>query len=220
MKATLGQAAKLLQLIVQSGKTEEELQELYASGLLTDLLKADVKRVDRNKFQQLLFGALTVVKTTASTLLKQVGIVDLPSTSKFIVSDLFAASSKEVKIAWIGDNFRNNFSSKVEDPQGETTLCVSKLKKNSLDMPIMAELGNGTETTLANVWQMLKKQANGEKGKLLTNGYANIFYVRDAKGVLWAVSVDWGGDGWSVGTYSVAHPFGWSGGRQVFSRNS
>ena len=170
--------------------------------------------------QQLLSGTLVVVKAAISSLLEEVGIVNLPSTGKFLASDHFTTNSKEVKIAWIGENFQNNFLGKVEDPQGKTTLRISKFKKNSLDQPILDELGSKAETTLANIWELLKKQPNGQSGKLLTNGYVNIFYVRDAKGVLWAVGVHWSSGGWHVFACSVGHPHEWRGGHQVFSCNS
>jgi predicted metal-dependent peptidase len=99
-------------------------------------------------------------------------------------------------------------------------LRVSQLKKNSLDKPILAELGDKAETTLSAIWELLTKQPNGESGVLLTNGYANIFYVRDAKGVLWAVGARWSSGGWYVCASSVEGPGGWNEGSQVFSRNS
>jgi len=70
------------------------------------------------------------------------------------------------------------------------------------------------------MFALMAEQGNGEDGILLTNGYANIFYIRDIKGVFWAVDCDWSGDGWSVDASSVGSPSGWGGGNQVFSRNS
>jgi hypothetical protein len=156
----------------------------------------------------------------AQEILELVGIVKIPATSKFVAKDYFTTSIKAVKFAWIGDNFKQHFLHKVEEPQGEMELRVSQLKKNSLDKPILAELGDKAETTLSAIWELLTKQPNGESGVLLTNGYANIFYVRDAKGVLWAVSAGWHGDGWSVDAYSVEAPLEWYEGYLVFSRNS
>ena len=171
--------------------------------------------------ERFLRGELAVVaKTITSTLLELVGFSNLPSIGKFVSSDHFTTDSKEVKIACVWNNFRNNFLSKVEEPRAKVMLRCSKLKKSSLDAPIMSELGSVAETTLASVWQMLKRQPNGDSGRLLTNGYANIFYVRDAKAVLWAVNVDWSSDGWYVDAYSVSDPFEWLVGNQVFSRNS
>lgn len=66
----------------------------------------------------------------------------------------------------------------------------------------------------------MAEQGNGEDGILLTNGYVNIFYIRDIKGVFWAVDCRWGGDGGGVNADSVESPSEWDGGDQVFSRNS
>ncbi len=165
-----------------------------------------------------------------SELLSLVGTVKVAGSGKFYASDHFTTNIKAVKLAWIGDNFKQHFLNKVEEPQGEVELRVSQLKKASLDKPILQELGlpacpargqgDKAETTLANIWQLLTKQPNGESGTLLTNGYANIFYVRDAKGVLWAVGAYWYSGGWRVDAYSVESPDEWHGGDQVFSRNS
>ena len=61
-------------------------------------------------------------------------------------------------------------------------------------------------------------QSKGDEGVLLINGWANIFYIRDAKGVFCAVGVDWDGDGWDVRARSVGCPRGWGAGGRVFSR--
>ena len=53
---------------------------------------------------------------------------------------------------------------------------------------------------------------------LLTNGYANLFYIRDTDGILWAVRVDWGGDGWYVNARSVERRGRWFAGIQAFGR--
>ncbi|MEK7857204.1 MAG: hypothetical protein AAB288_14025, partial [Acidobacteriota bacterium] len=78
------------------------------------------------------------------------------------------------------------------------------------------------KTTLSAVYALMERQPKGESGEFLTNGYANIFYVRDATGKLRAVCVFWdaGNGGWGVDAGSVGFPFRWHGGRRVFSRNS
>jgi len=158
--------------------------------------------------------------TVASELLSPVGTVKVPASGKFYASDHFTTSIKAVNIAWIGDAFQQDFLAKVEGSQSEVELRYDMLKQNSLDKQILSELGDKAETTLASIWELLKKQPNGESGALLTNGYANIFYVCDAKGVLWAVSAIWRSDSWDVSAYSVGSPFGWSVSSRVFSRNS
>ncbi|MBI4992174.1 MAG: hypothetical protein HZB99_03080, partial [Candidatus Harrisonbacteria bacterium] len=112
------------------------------------------------------------------------------------------------------------FLTKVEEPQSEVELCYSRVKQMSMNASILAELGDRAETTLASIWELFKKQPKGEDGELRTSGHTNIFYVRDAKGVLWAVSVRWHSDGWLVDAYSVENPFVWHDGYRVFSRSS
>lgn len=151
------------------------------------------------------------------------------TTKKFVAKDKFTKDSKEVKFYFYGiwNNFTNWFlagDSKTEEPLGEQELRYGNLIKISADSPIIEELGGEAkaETTLTELYDLLKKQANGEEGVLLINdGYANIFYIRDTAGVLRAVYVFWhGGDGWCVRAYSVEDSLEWLAGCRVFFRNS
>jgi hypothetical protein len=51
---TLGQGAKVLQLILQKETTSEQMQDLLESGLLADILDANVGSVNREDFRELL----------------------------------------------------------------------------------------------------------------------------------------------------------------------
>ena len=51
-EATLNQAGKVLEVIGQKGIPREQLQKLLGSGLLSDLLDANVDSVDRDTFRQ------------------------------------------------------------------------------------------------------------------------------------------------------------------------
>jgi len=151
----------------------------------------------------------------------------LPAQPRFVARDHFKVDtddSAEVKIAYLWDDFTNNFLDKIEEEVPEAELAVRKLDKNLLDKDIRAEIGaDKEETTLSQFWVLLKKQRSGkaEDGDLLVNGYANILYIKDAKGVLWAVLAGWraGHGGWSVGASSVLGPSGWGAGIRVVSRN-
>jgi len=152
------------------------------------------------------------------------GMIRLLGTTKpFVVAEKFAVDTKAsalVKIFYLNENFQAWFTGKIETPAVKTTLRYAELVEESLDAPILAELGDKAETTLDQVYALMERQPNGEEGILLTNGWANVFYIRDVNGALRAVSVFWHGDGWDVDAYSVGHPFGWRAGRRVFSRNS
>ena len=160
------------------------------------------------------------------SILKLIGTVTIPGvTEKFVAKDKFVRDighKAKVKISYIGENFTNWFKDKVEDDDslgGDLVPLV--LTRNDLDNEIIAALGgeDAAEVGLADIWRLMERQANGEQGVLLTNGYANIFYVRDIEGTLRAVRVYWGGSGWRVDATPVGYPFRWDAGSQVFSRN-
>ncbi|NTU67116.1 MAG: hypothetical protein HGB08_04310 [Candidatus Moranbacteria bacterium] len=162
------------------------------------------------------------------TILEFVGNVTVTLTAgEFIAKDNFVLNTGKnarVKISYLGDNLKKYFLDKIENfiGDGDVSLVYNKLKESSRDIPIISELGgeDQAETMLGVIFSLMSKQPNGEDGVLLSNGYANIFYVRDDVQVLWAVGVGWGGDGWRVNAYSVAGTNGWDGAYRVFSRNS
>jgi hypothetical protein len=158
-------------------------------------------------------------KVWAQEILEFVGTVKIPAIGAFDPKDHFIHGNASVML-FLEYNFQMYFAGKVERSQEELELRASKLKRSSLDAPILAKLGSAAEVTLASIWELLKRQPNSQAGILLTNGCANIFYVRDANGVLKVVRVRWWGDRWFVNAFSVESPDEWLGGNQVFSRDS
>ncbi|MEK7181127.1 MAG: hypothetical protein AAB738_02210 [Patescibacteria group bacterium] len=158
-------------------------------------------------------------------LLDFVGTTTISATTEpFIAKDRFKQDTSrkaKPKISYLGDNFKAWFLKKTEQPISQTMLRSQRLVKASLDQPIIAELGDEakSETTLSEIFALISLQSNGENGVLLTNGYANIFYVRDVNGVLRAVRVYWCDDGWLGSAYALDGGR-WYGDRRVFSRNS
>lgn len=152
-------------------------------------------------------------------------IVVQATTTKFVAKDKFVINTNAdapVKISGLWGNFTTWFGEKVEDLITKQTLRYAKLLKSSVDGPIIAALGGEAkaETTLTELYGLMKLQANGEEGALLNNGWANVFYIKDIAGVLRAVSVYWDDVGWLVSACSVEGPDVWHVGLQVFSRNS
>lgn len=159
-----------------------------------------------------------------SPILEFIGTVDVSATtSQFVARDKFVVNTDddaEVKISGMGSNFKNWLLGKTEEPIARQTLRYAKLRKSSVDTPIIAGQGGEekSETTLTEMFSLMKKQRDGKTGALLTNGYANILYIRDISGVLRAVSVYWYGHGCYVYAYEVSFPSEWYAGDQVFSR--
>jgi len=139
----------------------------------------------------------------------------------FKADDTFFNKKSGVKMVRHGDNFTSWFTGKVEENPPEGTLVPFTLERSAYDREIIADLGGEekAEVTLTEVWRLMERQANGQEGALLNNGWANIFYVRDVNGVLRTVRVYWNGGGW----YAFARALDGLrcyGGYQFFSRNS
>jgi len=148
------------------------------------------------------------------------GTTIVPAFEKFVARYHCREDGKtKVKIYYLGENFKKNFLKKIEVDVEKAELRRHILLRSSLDPEIMAELGEDRRTVkLAHFWAMLEKQANGEQGDLLVNGYANIAYVEDENGIVWAVIAYWNsGRGWRVEADSVGDPDGWYDGYRVLS---
>jgi hypothetical protein len=197
----------------------------YTAGQLNAMVKKLIEQVGEKGPDLLLQGKLKIEAIKESILNWLCTTKTSATTEKFVAKDKFRKDSREVKFRGIWNSFASWFlagNGKIEEPIGEQELRYGNLTKDSVDGPIIQELGGEAkaETTLTELYELLKKQANREDSDLLTNGYANIFYIRDTSGVLRAVFVLWRVAGWCVGARSVENPDDWCAGNRVFSRNS
>jgi len=148
--------------------------------------------------------------------------VIISGTKKFVASKAFGPKNPAGIKFYLGDSFRKNFFGKVEKNTPSIQLDIHKLIKASTDGPIMEELDGNKETTLAHFYELISRQPNGRPGSLLTNGHANIFYIRDVKGQLWAVYALWDSVscGWGLGAGSVESLSPWFADVRVVSQVS
>lgn len=164
------------------------------------------------------------LKRVTIRVLKLVAIVRVSGAKRFVARGAFGKDNPAGIKFWLGSNFTNIFLDKIEEDVPATELAIHTLSKASLDAPIRDELTpDREETFLAYLYELISRQPNGESsGKLLTDGKANIFYIRDAKGNPWAVNAYWGSvyRGWGVDAYPVSDPGEWSSGCQVVSQVS
>jgi len=139
------------------------------------------------------------------------------STAPVVIRDCFTKNTT-VRLSTIFAEFKNRFFDKTEKPMAEMTYRKYKLLRISADGPIIAELGGEAkvEGPFTGPFALLQRQAKGEAGFLQTNGYANIFYVRDKKGALCAIRIGWASDGWVVDAISVEDPLAWNGQHEIF----
>lgn len=152
----------------------------------------------------------------AAELLREVARAAVGGAARFVARDHLTAAN----IGWMSDDFKRYFLNVVEEKVEGVTLTVHRLKKASLGAPILSELGDCAEISLAHFFELMKRQSKGEAGPLLVNGWANIAYIRGNDGNLWAVDAYWNDTDrdWDVYVYSVEDPHEWGDGRQVLSR--
>lgn len=169
---------------------------------------------------QLLTDEVIVNKKTTSQPLKFITSVTVPSVKQFAAVDHFKHGEIVERVkCYLWSNFSRHFGGKIEEDMEECVIRVHELLKSSRDLGIRSEIGEEREETkLAHLWHLLTLQPNGEKGTLLTNGYANIFYIRGTENILWAVVAYWYGDEWNLCAVSVGSLDEWLGGIRVCSR--
>jgi len=144
----------------------------------------------------------------------------VPDMEGFQAADRFKlASEGAVRIGYVGDNFRAWFSGLMVSAHAGSVIMPHTLARNAYDHEIIEALGGETraETSLAELWYLMTLQGRGQEGVLLVNGYVNIFYVRDAEGVLRAVDVNYDASEWSVNASEIVDG-SWLSERRVFAR--
>ena len=176
-------------------------------------------------FMRLLRDELVISEAVAKQLLQRLSTtISIPAMKQFIAVDNFVVDTSKnakVKISFLSDNIKANFLQKVEsDEVAAEDLAINKLLECAYDPAIITALGGETkvEITLGQFSAAFAKQPNGEAGALLTNGYANVGYVRDINGVLWAVFGYWDVDGWRFRAFPLDNPGNWDDGNQFLSR--
>jgi hypothetical protein len=139
------------------------------------------------------------------------------SAAPVVIRDYFK-NNVRVRFSTIFSEFKNRFFDKTENPVAQTTYRKYKLLQIAADGPIIAELGGESkvEGSFAAAFALLQGQPNGGEGFLQSNGYANIFYIRDKQKALCAVRLGWASDGWVVDAISVEDPLAWNGKHLIF----
>ncbi len=200
---------------VNLGQVEALINKIGGESAIARVLSGELVVTEPGNAGQAKHAAAPKV---LADLLEQVGEpVKLSAVERFVARDKFMVNRNgELPISYLGDNFKGNFLDVVEEDVKPMTAKQRKLRKSSVDGPILAALGDKdlnkvekARVALAHTFEFLK---TADKSKWF------IFYVADAKGVLWAVGADWGVDGWRVEASPVAYPLEWRDGRRVVSR--
>ena len=163
-------------------------------------------------------GKLKRMLHEQEVLLQGVTAVTVNDVSKFVAADAFGSDNPDGIQFELWPKFKEFFLNKIEENIPASKLIVCRLIEATLDEQIVVELGDHAETTLAHLYELIKGQANGQAGPLHSS-CMNIFYIRNIRGELWTVNVDWKSNrGWNVFADSIKYPNRWPVGTQIFSR--
>jgi len=190
-------------------------------------IEAGINKIGGEEAFMRLLRDESVTETVAKSHLRRLATIAIPIIKSFKASNNFIIDSSEwakVKIDGLGTDFEKYLLPKIEkDTVAAEELTMNFFGYDHTDTDIIAALGGETnvEITLGQYFAAFAKQPKGEEGALTTDGHANTGYIRNSKGVLYAVAGRWGRrpDGW----HFDANPLdgagnNWSGGGQFFSR--
>ena len=185
-----------------------------------DVIRA-LQDISEGKFK----ASPAIQKAIASFLkIKQTGIVIPGLSEKFVPKEKFGENS-EVKY-YIGDSFKTHLLDETQPFDSLSGVVVDKsvLEKQTTDKEIMSAIGVSEtegllskEEILYHVSYLTEKQANGEKGLLLTDGSSTIIgYFLCSDGVVRVAGVYWDVVRWHCIVRDLDR---WRAGREVLSRN-
>lgn len=216
---TTGNIQAILALAEQKGLIPDRTTRIIASGILADAFDKDADLSNRDAWR-----AAFKLPPLNPPVFRFIDTVEIPATDRFEVDRIKIGEVDGVKVGYVNGFFTSCFGGLVEEAQAALTLRRNELTRTASCSAINEALGTGVEeATMSQVWALMKRQGKGQKkGSLHVDGKANLFRVRDAKGVLRLVHVRWDADygDWDVVAYEVDLGVEWDAERLVFSRNS
>lgn len=117
-------------------------------------------------------------------------------------------------IGYIGSNFLENFGGMEFTVPKKCKLQAKKLEKDMTGQQVLDEF-KPKESNLGEIAYALKSDL------LSKNGYSNLFYIKDAKGVAWLVDFYWRSARgyWRANAYPLDYSYLWDAAYQVLSRD-
>ena len=142
---------------------------------------------------------------TEGKLLRPVAQVTIPARTKpFSVVEFYQTGLGIYVYGTITDRLDLNTRQVVASPPDRSYVALF-IKVNAYCKDICRELPEEYLSTLEDIAGLIEVQWGGKSGVLLNDGWANIFYVEDVNGEIFAVFVRWDSDDreWYVGVWEL-----------------
>lgn len=143
---------------------------------------------------------------------------EMPSVEQFLVHRMFSEFNPDGIRFIFNLDFVESF---LSTPELEMCLPYVTVTSYGLQLPTLEEeilrwMGHGPNFFLAHIYELVRRQKNGEPGFLSLNS-STVFYVRPDR----SVAVSWvpKHEAWWVGSFPVADNDGWLRGDRVAVRD-
>ncbi|MFA6273216.1 MAG: hypothetical protein WC673_01865 [Candidatus Paceibacterota bacterium] len=178
----------------------------------------------------LLARGLAELVVKIKTIFRQLKTIPVSAIGAKPTTDCFTNQSRY----YYRDGDLDRYLPKVQPDQPESKFAVCELTEASTfkqmvenilgvqgDINTLSKLlkEHGHTTTLPTIEALIERQENGEDVGLLTNGYANFFFVENEDGSVSVVAVDRGGGQWDVYQRSLGRGHRWFAVYRFFLRN-
>lgn len=175
---------------VTQGQLNALVKKLGGLQVMDDILTGKIK--------------FELVKPSLLEVLDRVEITANPAQGPF--------SKKDLNIVGSNDRFDDEILSQMGQVSESMTARQHKLLETSVDVPILVELGVGDDPST------IALSAGQFRVWLQTAEHRwHVLYIQ-GKTEVWAVDVDWHGDGWYCRAYSTSNVASWSQGRVLVFR--
>jgi len=199
----------------------QKIQTHFPSGVFTDeeigMVSNRPKEQITEMVKEMLEGALANKPKKILEILRDREILIPELKERFMVAENFNIKNKSVRIKIVEglDAF-----SPVIYPRRGYLMSSYRLEKTSLSRGIeekLKTLGLTYETDLAAIFNLMKRQPNGEFGYLIER--VNLFFVRGIDGVPHPVQLSVDSGGWVILAYKFLGeiPWSWNAGTFVFA---
>lgn len=176
----------------------------------------------KDLFRQIADGGITNLHMQAFLERRNPFVETEPLATTFLTGDYFVTRPG----LWVSEEFTSLVTAAYPEvlvPRGLDGVESFDLTKQSSNREIIDQMSEEESVrtyafTPDQIGALIDLQPGDVAGKLLTNGYVNLFYVVGEDGVLFVVHIDWNADlsQWDVDAWGLDGTGRWGAGRRVF----
>lgn len=204
MCAILGKAHEFFLALKKAGFSEELIQEVINSkdnAMAKKMLAAiSLKKLEDNEGD-------SIKEIEAKAKANILSFPVQPTADYFIVNKRISTKVNKkslIKISFIDYGFNRRFVRIIEQPSAGSIIYGCDISEKGVDSPLYIAMNSQGKSPimLAEIYQLLLAQPNGEDGIMLNNGFGNVFFVGCQPGDKMAIVLFWNVAGWVIRSFN------------------